>query len=57
MQGVITAKGEHTNVPLTTDSGEAIPVKADAVLSPVLYFHTWNVENLFPSNSTQLYVT
>ena len=38
VQGIITAKGRHTDIPLTTDSGEAIPLKTDALLSPVLYF-------------------
>ena len=57
VQGIIPAKGRHTDIPLTTDSGEAIPLKTDALLSPVLYFWAWNMKYLFPSNSTQLYVT
>lgn len=57
VKAIVTASGKHTYIPLTTDSGNVIPLKADAMLNPVSYFPTWNMEHLFPSNSLQLYVT
>lgn len=40
-EGIVTANGKYTNIPLTTDSDKVIPLKAVAVLNSASHFCTW----------------
>lgn len=40
-KGIVTTNGKYPNIPLTTDAGKVILLKAVAVLNSVSHFSTW----------------